>query len=270
MVTGYVENIFINPAIETGISNYLRYIKTGNFDRNYAFEMSVIKALCIIYGEKSILLPYNIENEKAFCCNLMMYDLKEGEVKDFIQYFNLYHKYTEDEKISLRPTDIITKIETILIEMINYRSRRHMFNDYEIHEFDKIFEDNVLFKEIRDNFSADASLIMNVWNNKKIELSNTQINLMKINPSLLHPGLYSKYGYDIREVAKLNGEEIEEVNRAIVMVESKEAYVIEKKKENRVKAPLTSGSKMVDRLLLMSILSTMLMISMVVILYFGG
>jgi len=51
--------------------------------------MHVIKVLTIIYGEKSILLPYKIDNEKAFECNLLIYDLKENIMKKFIMYMDL-------------------------------------------------------------------------------------------------------------------------------------------------------------------------------------
>ena len=72
----YVEKYFINPAIEHGIRGYLALKEDMDYPQCYTFEMSVIKALTIIYGEKSILLPYKIDNEKAFECNLLMYDLK--------------------------------------------------------------------------------------------------------------------------------------------------------------------------------------------------
>ena len=71
----YLDPYFIHPAIEYGISSYLSYKENNEYKRAHTFEMYVIKALTIIYGEKSIILPYKIDNERAFECNLLIYNL---------------------------------------------------------------------------------------------------------------------------------------------------------------------------------------------------
>lgn len=273
MVTGYVENIFINPAIEYGIANYLNYQENGNCKNAYIFEMYVIKALCIIYGEKSVILPYKIDNEKAFKCNLLMYDLKESDMELFIKYMNDYYEYMRHIKDVNKPTDLIMKIETILIEMINRRGKKHAFTPEEFAEFDTIFNPlNGNLKKIKSLVASNSGLIVNIWNNKKEELSNTQLHLMAINPNLLHPSMYSKYGYEIKEIALMSQDAIEEVNRCIVEEETKNNLLSQEKtiKTNKFRIVLTSGNGFVDKLMLLSIIATEIMVGLIIAVQLGG
>ena len=75
--------------------------------------MHVIKALTIIYGENSILLPYKIDNEKAFECNLLMYDLKESDMRNFIKYMNEYYNFMKNFNSNVKATGLISEIEKI-------------------------------------------------------------------------------------------------------------------------------------------------------------
>mgnify|MGYP004533385613 FL=1 len=94
----YSEKFFINQAIEHGIDSYILNKNGEHYNKMYKFEMLIISALTIIYGEKSILLPYKIDNEKAFECNLLMYDLKDTDLKKFISYMQKYYDFMEEFK----------------------------------------------------------------------------------------------------------------------------------------------------------------------------
>jgi hypothetical protein len=109
----FTEKYFINPAIEYGIRSYKQAIEGMSFDRIYTFEMNVIYALSIIYGEKTILLPYKIDNEMAFKCNLLMYGLKESTMESFIKYMNEYYVFMKNYKSERKATGLINEIEHI-------------------------------------------------------------------------------------------------------------------------------------------------------------
>ena len=269
MHTEYVDNYFINPAFEYGIKSYM-YLKEGQpYNKKYTFEMYVIKALTIIYGEKSILLPYKIDNEKAFECNLIMYDLPEKEMKEFIKDMNSYYEFMEHIQEGTNTTGLVADIEKILLEMIMRRSATKEFTKEEIRTFDEIFNPNGgELKTLKSLVSKNQGLIINTWRENRYEITNTQLNLMAVNPILLHPSQYQKYGYDIRQIAKLNEEKINSINEQIMSEENK---VIEVKRRIPLfKMKLSTGNGFVNALFLASIICTELMIGFIIFAVLGG
>ncbi len=262
----YVEKYFINPAIEYGIKSYMSYKENGEYERCYTFEMSVIKALTIIYGEKSILLPYRIDNERAFECNLLMYDLKESEMLDFIKYLNQYYLFMRKYKSHEKVAGLISEIERIIIDMIDKRSKRKSFTEEEILEFDTIFNPSEgELKQLKALVKSNDGLIIKKWEDSKYGLTNTQLRIMAINPNLLDPNRYSRCGLDIKTVALLSSEEIDLINAKIIEEENR-VYDYEKKPlfKRRDKIVLTTGNGFVDKLMLLSIITTEIMIGLVI------
>lgn len=272
MITKYVDKVFINPAIENGISSYMLYKDGKTYPPLFTFEMNVIKVLTIIYGEKSVLLPYKIDNEKAFECNLLMYDLKESDMNNFIKYMNEYYEFMKNYKSEKKATGLTTEIEKVLLEMIIKRSKRKEFTSEEIKEFDRIFnpiEGNL--KKIKSLVSSDNGLIVRAWESNKLELSNTQLRMIAVNPNLLDSNLYSKYGYSIKTIASLSEEEIEKINHIITIEENRTNLVQEKKNVfKRGQIVFTTGNGFVDKLMLLSIVATELMIGFVITCILGG
>lgn len=273
MITNYVDKFFINPAIENGIKSYLLYKEGKGYPAIYTYEMNVIKTLAVIYGEKSILLPYKIDNERAFECNLLMYDLKESDMLNFIKYLNMYYEFMQNYKSEKKATGLTNEIEKILIEMIIKRGKRKVYTKEELAEFDKIFnpiEGNL--KKLKSLISTNNGLIARAWETNKYELSNTQLRMIAINPNLLDSQLYNKYGYNIATIASLSEEEIENINHTITIEENREIKVPEKinifQRGNRI--VFSTGNGFVDKLMLLSIIATELMIGMVIMSIMGG
>lgn len=265
-----VEKVFLNPAIEHGIRAYMEYKERGEFERIHTFEMHVIKALTIIYGEKAILLPYKIDNEKAFKCNLLMYNLKEVDMQRFIKYMNAYDEFIHNVKSGMKATGIITEIEHILMEMMELRSAKHPFTEEDFKEFDTIFNPlNGDLKNIKRVLVSDSGLLIKSWQDSKEKITDTQIRLMAINPNLLAPSEYAKYGYDIHEVAVHTEDEINYINNEILRAEyaSKQKPLVARKKKVN---PLTSGNIIVDCLLGVSILTTCILVVLLIITHLGG
>ena len=265
MQDNFAEKYFINPAFEYGIRSYMLDYQTGKAcSRIYAFEMHVIKALTIIYGEKSIMLPYQIDNEMAFKCNLMVYGLKESDMENFIKYMGEYYDFMNNYKSEKKATGLINEIEHILINMINIRSKRHPFSEEELNEFDTIFNPtNGDLKELKHLVSKNEGLIVREWQEQKTEITNTQIKLMAVNPNLLDPRVYFKYGYDIKTIACLTEKEIDEVNNAIINEENK-INEIENSIKHRKRLVLTTGFTILDVLIVLSVVTTELMVGLIV------
>ena len=259
----FTEKYFINPAIEYGIRGYLQQQKGQTVSRMYTFEAHVIKTLTIIYGEKTILLPYKIDNEIAFKCNLLMYGLKESDMEDFIKYMNEYYVFMKSYKSEKKATGLINEIEHILMNMITKRNLRKQFTPDELKEFDKIFNPtNGELKELKQLVGSNQGLIVREWANQKNEITNTQIRLRAINPDLLDPKIYFKYGYDIKTIAELSDSEISEVNTIIIKEENKEEYNKNDKKIKH-KLVLTSGSALLDILIMLSVIATEVMVGII-------
>lgn len=270
MQENFIEQYFINPAIEYGISGYL-YLKEGkSVSRLYTFESYVLKALTIIYGEKSILLPYKIDNETAFKCNLLMYGLKEQDMEDFIKYMNDYYEFMKTFKSEKKATGLISEIEKILIKMITKRSNRHPFTPEEMNEFDKIFNPtHGELKELKQLIDSNKGLIIKEWLDQKNEITNTQLRLKAINPNLLDPRIYFKYGYDIKTIAELSDNEINDVNTIIIKEENKD-MVIKNDIKIKQKLVLTTGNVLIDILIILSIIATELMVGIIAFSAFWG
>ena len=269
MHTEYVDNYFINPAFEYGIKSYM-YFKEGQpYNKKYTFEMYVIKALTIIYGEKAILLPYKIDNEKAFECNLIMYDLPERDMKEFIKDMDSYYDFMEHIEEGTVTTGLVESIEKKLLNMIMKRSVTKEFTKEEIREFDEIFNPNGgELKTLKSLVSKNQGLIINTWRENRYEITNTQLNLMAVNPNLLHPSQYQKYGYDIRQIAKLSEEKINNINAQIMDEENKDKTI--KKHVPLFRMKLSCGNGFVNALFLASIICTELMIGFIVLACLGG
>jgi len=263
MQENFTEKYFINPAIEYGISGYIKFKEGERINRLYTFETYVIKTLVIIYGERTILLPYKIDNEMAFKSNLLMYGIKESEMEDFIKYMNNYYNFMKEIKSEKKATGLMNEIEHILIDMITKRSNKKPFTVEELNEFDTIFNPiNGELKELKNLVDSDQGLIIREWANQKNEITNTQIKLRAVNPSLLDPRVYFKYGYDIKTIAELNDSEINEINTLIIKEENKD-YLKDTNKKVKHRIILTTGSIMVDILIILSVVVTEIMVGIV-------
>lgn len=268
----YQDAYFINPAIEYGIKSYLKVKNNEPYERFHTFELYVIKTLVIIYGEKSILFPYKIDNERAFECNLLMYNLKESDLYKFISLMNDYYEFMKEYNSNNKATGIISEIEKILMEMIIRRNKRKPFTESEIRLFDEVFNpSHGDLKNLKTILSNDQGLIVRFWEERKEELSKTQLRMMAVNPNLLHPTIYQKYGLELSEIVKLTEKEIEDVNNKILAEENRIIdYTKMGKKTWRKNILLTSGNGFVDKLILLSIAATEILIGVVVFLTIGG
>ena len=260
-----MNNIFINDSISNGISNYL-LIKNGkDYDKAHIFEVYVIRCLCKIYGDINILNPYRIDNENSFKSNLIMYGLKVSEMEEFISLMNDYSKWLNSEK-NVGKTDLTSKIEIILINMIIERNKTNKFSDEELEFFDKYFDPkNNNFATLHNLITKDVNIIPMYWNRKKALLNNN-MKFKLIRNDLLSSSTYDKYGLDKDDISKMSEEKVKNINNRILEKEK------EDNKRNKKFIPknliITSGNGFVDTLMLLSIMTTEIMIGIMIALHF--
>lgn len=265
----YSEKYFINPAIEMGIQAYIACKNGEHYSKMYKFEMLVIKILTIIYGENSIIFPYKIDNERAFKCNLLMYDLKEIDLKKFIVVIQKYYDFMEEYKSEKMAAGIISEIEKILIDMLKKRLKYKKYSDNEIKLLDQIFSVHLNYNDLR-NINGQNVSIKEYWLNMKENLTDTQVEMININPDLLSREEYAKYGYDIRTIACLTIEEISEINNTIAVEKEKVTYYKKIGFFQKFNVCLTTGNGFVDKLMLCSIVATEIMIGIIILAQLGG
>lgn len=260
-----MNNIFINDSISNGISNYL-LIKNGkDYDKAHIFEVYVIRCLCKIYGDINILNPYRIDNENSFKSNLIMYGLKVSDMEEFISLMNDYSKWLNSEK-NVGKTDLTSKIEIILINMIIERNKTNKFSEEELEFFDKYFDPkNNNFATLHNLITKDVNIVPMYWNRKKALLNNN-MKFKLIRNDLLSSSTYDKYGLDKEDISKMSEEKVKNINNRILEKEK------EDNKRNKKFIPknliITSGNGFVDTLMLLSIMTTEIMIGIMIALHF--
>lgn len=260
-----MDNIFINDSITSGISNYL-LIKNGkDYDKAHIFEVYVIRCLCKIYGDINILNPYRIDNENSFKSNLIMYGLSVHEMEEFISLMDEYSKWLNSEK-NVGKTDLTSKIEIILINMIIERNKTNKFTTAELEFFDKYFDpNNNNFATLHNLITKDVNIVPMYWNRKK-SLLNNNMKFKLIRNDLLSSSTYDKYGLDKEDISKMSEEKVRNINNRILEKEK------EDNKRNKKFIPknliITSGNGFVDTLMLLSIMTTEIMIGIMIALHF--
>jgi len=260
-----MNNIFINDSISSGISNYLLIQEKKDYDKVHIFEVYVIRCLCKIYGKLNILNPYKIKNENSFKSNLIMYGLKVSEMEEFITLMNDYSKWLNSEK-NVGKTDLTSKIEIILINMIIERNKVNKFTKEEIEFFDKFFDPkNNNLATLHNLITKDVNIVPMYWERKK-SLLHSGLKLKPIRKDLLSSSTYDKYGIDKDDMSKLSEEKVRNINNRIIEKEK------EDNKRNKKFIPkniiITSGNGFVDTLMLLSIMTTEIMIGIMIALHF--
>lgn len=260
-----MNNIFINDSISSGISNYLLIKQEKDYDKAHIFEVYIIRCLCKIYGDINILNPFRIGNENSFKSNLIMYGLKQEKMEEFISLMNDYSKWLNSEK-NVGKTDITSKIEIILIDMIIERNKSNKFTNSELDFFDKYFDPkNNNFATLHNLITKDINIVPMYWNRKKTLLNNN-MKFKRIRNDLLSSEVYDKYGIDKDDMSKMSEEKVRNINNRILQNEKENNK--RSKKFNPRNVIITSGNGFVDTLMLLTIMTTEIMIGIMIALYF--
>ncbi|MDD2409844.1 MAG: hypothetical protein PHD03_03905 [Bacilli bacterium] len=253
--------VFINNAIHNGIINYLNYIEDKGIDKIHIFEFSIVQILVSIYGEINIINPFKLGKEESFKKNLMLYGLKESEMEMFIKYMGDYDRWLNSLHEEPK-TKLPMQVETIMINMVLLKSNFQKITEKEIDKYNNFFdpvEGDIV--KVQDLIVEDKTLIPSLWRRKRFQLEGN-ITLETIQPELLSPEIYQKYGLSIDEVKKLSNIKIKEINETIKKEETNNGG--NKPKFDPRKLVLSSGSGFVDTIVLLSIMATEIMVGLLV------
>ena len=258
-------NNFINESIDSGISNYLLIKQEKDYDKAHIFEVYIIRCLCKIYGDINIINPYRINNVNSFKSNLIMYGLKKEEMEEFISLMAEYSKWLNSTK-NVGKTDITSRIEIILVNMIIERNKVNKFTNEEIEFFDKYFDpkDNN-FSKLHSLITKDINIIPMYWSRKKVLLDNN-MKFKKIRNDLLSRDLYNKYGIDKDDISRMSEEKVRNINNRILTSEKESEK--RTKKFNPRNIIITSGNGFVDTLMLLTIMTSEILVGIMIALYF--
>ena len=260
-----MDNVFINNFINSGISNYLLIKDNKDYEKEHIFEVHIIKCLCKIYGEINIINPYRIKNENSFKSNIIMYGYKLKDMEEFFKLLDDYTEWLNSEK-AVGKTDVTSKIEISLINMIIEKNKEVKFDKDEIEYFNAFFDPvNNNLAKLHDLITVDINKVPMYWNEKKELLKNTT-KLKLVKKDLLSSSTYEKYGLEQNDVAKMSEDKVKDVNESILEKEKEE------QKRNKKFVPksliITSGNGFVDILMLLSIMTTEIVIGVLIALYF--
>ena len=185
-------------------------------------------------------------------------------MNEFISLMGDYSKWLNSEK-NVGKTDITSKIEIILINMVIYRNKIIKFTDNEIEFFDKYFDPkNNNFATLHSLITKDVNIVPMYWNRKKVLLNNN-IKFKRIRNDLLSSSVYDKYGIDKDDMSRMSEEKVRNINNRILESEK------DTEKRNKKFIPknliITSGNGFVDTLMLLSIMTTEIMIGIMIALH---
>ena len=260
-----MNNYFINDSIHNGLSNYLLIKQGKDYNKAHIFEVYIIRCLCKIYGDINILNPYRIGNANSFKSNLIMYGLPVNEMEIFIKLMDDYSKWLNSKK-NVGKTDITSKIEMILVNMIIERNKTIKFTDKEIEFFDKYFDPkNNNFSTLHSLITKDVNIVPMYWARKKALLNNN-LKFKRIRNDLLSSDLYNKYGIDKDEMSKISDDKVKNINNRIL--ENERIKEQRSKKFNPKSVIITSGNGFVDTLMLLCIMTTEILVGIMIALRF--
>ena len=186
-------------------------------------------------------------------------------MEEFISLMEQYSKWLNSEK-SVGKTDLTSKIEICLINMVIIRNKSKKFNDEELSFFEKFFDpSNNNFATLHGLITKDINIIPMYWNRKK-SLLNSNIKLKSIRHDLLSSSIYNKYGLDKEEISKMSEDKVKNINNKIIEKEKEEVKL--QKKFIPKNIIITSGNGFVDTLMLLCIMTTEIVIGILFALYF--
>ena len=210
-------NVFINEALNSGITNYL------NKENSNDFMTVIVDTLVAIYGELDIINPYKTKNESSiggFDYNVSKYGFSKEKLSLFKQ--NVLNFYlSKDEK----PNKYFNSIEKDLIDMFFYKYSAIDKTKVDIEAFKSklTFEGN----ELNEMYSTNKKEIEKYYNLKKDQLE-MNLTYTKLNNDTLSEEAYKAVGYSLDNISNMNEAQIHEINEKVF-----DYYGIDKTKEDK-------------------------------------
>ncbi len=253
-------DVFINKTITNGINSYLLKNNNKSYYVGYYYELIIIEILVNIYGEFNIINPYKIKYDKLFINNLKVYGLTTTDLSQFFNALEDYDKWLNCSNGT--KSNCVNTINKILVKMILLKNLHNNISNEEINFYDNYLGcKDIKFKKIMNTVSDNYLDSVKFWNRKKnIYLSNKVFILTRIEPNLLSNTMYERHGLNINQIKLLSNLKVNEINDMIKDDENKV-------RKSPLKLVLTSGSGIIDTIVLFSIVLTELFIGFLIAIF---
>lgn len=261
--------IFINEALQKGLTDYLSSKNNEESILYNSFLVVVVRMLVSIYGELDIINPYKINNEEIFDSNMMKYGASKEIVDNFKRLIDGFFIIEKRNNGSIRrETNIyFIDVQKILIDLFNIKRINFGVSEEESKEFFDLLYTPGTSNSLRLSYNyLNADDIYEVakyyQNSMKIKSNNVE----KEQKDLLSFDVYKLFNISIADLSKMNKEEVEKLNSGIYKSLDinenaiNKDYLLEEKYRELTKPKLATGNGYVDILLIASIIVTVVMI----------
>lgn len=254
-------DVFINKAISNGINCYLLKSSNKSYYVGYYYELVIVEILISIYGEFNIVNPYKIKYDKLFINNLKVYGLTSEDLGMFFDALDDYDKWLGSSNGV--KSSCVNIINNILVKMILLKNLHSRISYDEIMFYDNYLGcKDIRFTRVMSTVCDDYLDSVRFWNRKKnIYLSNRVFILSRIEADFLSNTMYERHGININQIRMLSNLKVNEINNIIKDDESNVS------RKSPFRLVLTSGSGIIDTIVLFSIVLTEIFIGFLIALF---
>lgn len=273
------EHYFVNQAFENAIQGYGTYKKTGDVALSVTFPVNFIAALCYIFGELDILVPYQTRNEGPFdglLANLTKYGASEKSIfalEDDLAKYDAYWKQNPNGK-----NPYFVKIQKALLSLFIQKYEMMKLKEEDLNTFARFLYLEDSEEEARKNMNqlyAEDPKEMSFYFRCRKQALLHPISLRRIIYNPVPPQIYSHFNIDASEVSRMTQDQVDAVNAKIyhalhLTAEDPELEVKLEQAFSKLKKPLAGGHGKVDILLLIGFIAIEMMIILYIMVQIGG
>ena len=261
---------FVNSAFEKAVEDYLNSREHVEGTLHNSFLVVVIRMLINIYGELDIINPYQMKDELALDYNLMKFGLTKEKLLEFKILLDNFYRVDMQNKTNTKKVinRHFIEVQKRLIDMFNLKRLNYGMTDTDRKEFFDLLYTPGTSSPIRLSYNfLNADDVYEIAEYYKVATAKEKV-VKEEQKDLLSFDVYKLFGFNVADLSKMNGKEIDELNEEIyssfdisenainkdyLLNESIKAY---KMRRN----PITTGNGYVDILLIMSVIVTTIMV----------
>lgn len=260
--------VFINNGINYAINEYLKYKNTPEHMNYNAFLVVIVRLLVIIYDELDIITPYYLNSENSFDTNLRKFGYPNLEIQEFKSLLNQFYDEPSEH--------LFITIQEMVIDMLSYKKRMIDLDKKDISQFrGLLFSEeacNPLIVSYNFFMTNKENYIINYFE----DMLNKNYKETKIkDKDLLTMSAYELLNYNENQIANMNADEVDEVNKKVYNYLNINANAINRKylvnkavyDLNHPKPAMSTGNGYVDILFVLSIIATVSLIIFVITLF---
>ena len=216
-------NVFINPAFQYAITEFIACKSSRHSVKYYDFYIMTIRALVFLYGEADIINSYKTMNEKGmggFDVNVNKYGYPLSEINqfkiDFLNYYNI--DMAEKRTIVKEKNKFLIEVEKDLIDMFFLKMQARALSTADINNFYAMLftmdSANAYIKSFNLLTATDEYAVQNYFKIKLFQYEN-KIDFKAIIVNKLDMAIYNHFGIASDIVDKWTQSQVDYVNAQI-------------------------------------------------------